>query len=96
MLIDFSLLILRRFGKCAPGLDQQIFPPSYLMHSSVIDPSGPIKGINSSLPGLVVFLLDHQVDFLELIINLLENNFVLIVKHLLILLHFDIHMLDPF
>ena len=96
MFVDLSLLILRRLGQSAPRLDKQIFPPAHLMHPGIIDPSGPIKGVNGPLPGLVMFLLYHQIDLLELIINLLQNDLILVVQHFLIFFHLHINMLDPF
>ena len=62
------------------------------MNSSVVDSSGSIEGINCSLSGLVVFPFDHGVDVFELIIDLLEYNFVLIIENFLILFHLDVHM----
>ena len=95
MLVDLSLLVLRRLGKRAPGLDEQILPPANLVHPGIVDASGPVEGVDGPLPGLVVLHLDHHINFLELVINLLENNLILIIEHLLILFHLNIHMLNP-
>ena len=65
------------------------------MDSRIVDPSGPAEGIDGSLPGLVVLPLDHLVDIPELVINLLENDLVLFIKHPLVLLHLHVNMLDP-
>lgn len=96
MLVHLSLFILRRLGKCAPALDEEILPPANLVHSGIIDASGSVEGVDGSLAGLVVLGFDHHIDGLELVVNLLEDNLILIIEHLLILLHLDVHMLDSF
>ena len=66
------------------------------MHSGIIDSCSSAEGIDGSLPGLIVFPLNHLVDLPKLIINLFEDYFVLIIQHFLILIHLNINMFDPF
>ena len=65
------------------------------MNSSVIDSGSSIEGIDSSLSGLVVLPFDHGVDIFELVIDLFEYNFVLVIENFLILFHFHVHMFYP-
>ena len=94
MLIYLSLLILRWLWQGASGLNKQIFPPADLMNSCIVDSCGSTEGIDSPLSSLIMLSLDHLIDISELIIDLFQNDFVLIVKDSLIFLHFHIHMFD--
>jgi len=66
------------------------------MHSRIVDSCCSAKSINSSLSRLVVLSLDHLVDISELIIDLFQDNFVLVIEHSLVFFHLDIDMFDPF
>ena len=96
VLVDFGLLVLGGFWEGGSGLDEQILPPADLVDSGVVDSSGPVEGLDSPLACFMVFLLEHDEDFLELVVDLFEDDFVLVVKDLLVLLHLDVDVLDPF
>ena len=96
VLVDLGLLVLGGLGEGGPGFDEQILPPADLVDSGVVDPSGPVEGLDSPLPCFMVFLLEHDEDFLELVVYLFEDDFVLVVEDLLVLLHLDVNVLDPF
>ena len=96
VLVDLGLLVLGGLGEGGPGFDEQILPPADLVDSGVVDPSGPVEGLDCPLARFVVFLFEHEEDFLELVVDLFEDDFVLIVEDLLVLLHLDVHVLDPF
>lgn len=66
------------------------------MDSGIVDSRGSAEGIDGSLSSLVVFPFDHLINISELVVNLLEYDFILVVKYSFILLHLDVHMLDSF
>ena len=96
VLVDFGLLVLGGLGEGGSGLDKQILPPADLVDSGVVDSSGPVEGLDGPLACFMVFLLEHYEDFLELVVDLFEDDFVLVVEDLLVLLHLDVYVLDPF
>ena len=94
MLVDLSILVERWFGKGGACPYELVPPPWNFLIADIIEIVGSFEWLHHSLFGLRVLSLDHFVDLPKLIIDLLENQSVLLIEHLLILFYFDIHVLD--
>lgn len=94
MLVDLGIFMEGRFREGSPCFYKLLFPPGYLDHSDVVETSRPLERLYYSLFGLIVLHSNHLIDFSEFLVDLLDNEAIFFIEHLLILLNFNINIFN--
>lgn len=94
MLVDFWIFMEGRFREGRPCFYKLLFPPRYLDHSDVVEASCSLERLYYSLFGLIVLHSNHLIDFPEFLVDLLDNEAIFFIEHLLILLNFNINIFN--
>lgn len=92
MLINLWILLKGSFGKGTSCLHKLILPPRHLFHANIIQSICSLEWFNDSLLCLAILSLNHLINLLELLINLLHNHPIFIIQHFFILSYLDINM----